>query len=292
MPTLKNILVVDDDPAIHELLHAVLESPEWHVETAHDGLEGLARLKAKAYDLVLTDVRMPGMDGLELLKRIRRERPGTKVIVMTAQSTPENIIRSLRDQAFSYFSKPFSPNAVADIVTQAIESQKCEDDIRVLSALPAWIALEVRCRLEVTDRLVQFMSELKMDLPASDREDIAMAFREILRNAIEHGGRFDPTQMVDVACIRAERAIIYYIRDPGRGFSFNDLPHAAISYSEGPPIKHMDYRLEHGIRPGGFGILLVRKLVDELIYNEQGNEVVMVKYLPARDQRKDGQGHS
>ena len=58
-----------------------------------------------------------------------------------------------------------------------------------------------------------------------------------------------------------------------------DLHHAAVSYADDSPAEHILYRTEHGLRPGGFGILLARKLVDELIYNEKGNEVLMVKYL-------------
>lgn len=81
---------------------------KWHLESAYDGLEGLSRVREKAFDVVLTDVRMPGMDGLDLLRRIRELRPDAKVIVMTAESTPQGVIRCLCDQAFSYFSKPFA----------------------------------------------------------------------------------------------------------------------------------------------------------------------------------------
>ena len=90
------LLLVDDDPAVHELLAAVLRRPEWQIDSAFDGLEGLARAKARPYDLVLTDVRMPGMDGLELLHQIREIRPEAKVMVMTADSTPANIVRAIR----------------------------------------------------------------------------------------------------------------------------------------------------------------------------------------------------
>jgi anti-sigma regulatory factor (Ser/Thr protein kinase) len=73
--------------------------------------------------------------------------------------------------------------------------------------------------------------------------------------------------------------MIYYIRDPGEGFRLDNLPHAAISNPEDRPAEHMMYRMEQGLRPGGFGILLSRNLVDDLIYNEAGNELMLIKYL-------------
>jgi hypothetical protein len=73
--------------------------------------------------------------------------------------------------------------------------------------------------------------------------------------------------------------LLYRIADPGQGFKINELPHAAIGQSPDDPIKHMQIREEKGIRPGGFGLLMVRNSVDELIYNEKRNEVVFVKYL-------------
>jgi hypothetical protein len=79
--------------------------------------------------------------------------------------------------------------------------------------------------------------------------------------------------------------LLYRIADPGTGFDIDDLPHAAIGHPPDDPIAHMQVREAKGIRPGGFGLLTVRASVDELLYNEQRNEVVFVKYLedgPAR----------
>jgi len=279
MASPETILIVDDDDAIHELLKAVLSSAGWRTQSAGSGEEALNLIRANNYGLVLTDIHMPGIDGLELLRRIRQVRPSTKVIVMTGDSTSEHLLTSLRDLAFSYFSKPFQISDVVDTIEQAFRTPEPDDGIELLSASPNWVSLRVRCRLDVADRLVQYFVEIKTDLLPKDREDVATAFREMLRNAIEHGGKLDPTQRVHVAFVRTSRAILYYIRDPGEGFNMEQLPHAAISYPEDKPTEHILYRTEHGLRPGGFGILLVRNLVDELIYNEQGNEVLMIKYL-------------
>ena len=69
------------------------------------------------------------------------------------------------------------------------------------------------------------------------------------------------------------------VKDPGQGFSINELKHAAVTNPPEDPFQHMSVREERGLRPGGFGILMARKLVDELLYNDKGNEVILVKYL-------------
>lgn len=273
------LLLVDDDPAVHELLAVVLRPPDWQIDSAYDGLEGLARVEARPYDLVLTDVRMPGMDGLGLLHRIREIRPETKVMVMTAESTPANVVRAIREQAFAYFSKPFSPISVADTITQAVNTRQWQDDIEVLSAAPHWIGLRLRCKLETADRLMHFVREMDLDIPPHERENIAAAFRELLMNAIEHGGESDPNKRVQVTYVRTTRAVVYLIQDPGKGFSFDAIRHAAVANPPDEPARHLEVRAEMGVRPGGFGILLTRNLVDELIYNDAGNEVLFVKYL-------------
>lgn len=281
---MKTILIVDDDPDIHDLLTAALADGNYLIDHAYDGVEGLHALEAKSVDLVITDIRMPQLDGLELLKRIHQARPGTKVLVMTAESTPAKIISSLRDHAYAFFQKPFSLNVVSELVDRAFSSSIAEDDINVVSAIPRWIALQLRCKLQIADQIIPFLQQIETDLSTQAREDIATAFRELLMNAIEHGGHSDPTTTVRLDYIRTARSIIYKISDPGQGFSFEDLPHAAVSNSPDAPFEHLEVREKLGLRAGGFGLVLSRQLADELIYNQAGNEVLFIKYL---DKRRD-----
>ncbi len=288
MSPTNTILIVDDDPDIHRLLTAALAGENYSIEDKYDGLEALSLLETKPFDLVITDIRMPGMDGLELSRRIRVLRPDTKVLVMTAESTPAAVISALRDEALGYFSKPFSLNAVVDMVASALSAPASRGDIEVLSAIPRWISLQLRCKLEVADRLVSFVREIGTDLSAEEREDVGAAFRELLMNAIEHGGHSDPSKTVRVDYIRTAKSMIYKIWDPGEGFSFDELPHAAVSNSPDAPCQHFEVREKLGLRPGGFGILLTRKLADELIYNQKGNEVLLIKYVKKPE---DGGSH-
>ena len=108
---------------------------------------------------------------------------------------------------------------------------------------------------------------------------LPISFRELLLNAIEHGGRYDPHKRVRASLLHTPKSIIVHIADPGKGFSLDALPHAAISNPEDSPIRHVEVRAEAGKRPGGFGILMTRSMIDELVYNQRGNAVLFVKYL-------------
>lgn len=274
----KTVLIVDDDPEVHDLIRVMLKSPGWATESALSASEALAWLEDHSCDVVLTDILMPGMDGLTLLGRILAIRPGARVVMMTAFNNPDRVVGSMRAQAAGYLSKPFTKDRLLESLTEALSSPMEPDDIEVLSDKPDWISVKARCKLETASRLTRFFRELPADLDGEVRELVSMAFRELLTNAVEHGGKLDPEKMVELHFIRTERTIVYYVRDPGQGFSLDKLPHAAISHP-GAPFEHTKVREELGIRPGGFGLLLLKKVADELIYNAKGNQVILIKRL-------------
>src|ERR1035438_4249277 len=288
MPEAKRILIVDDDPDVHQLLQKALEETGCYLESAFDGLEGLKKVEEANWDLIITDVIMAGMDGLKLLEQVRRIRPDTPVVVMTVDSTAEKIITAIRGNAFSWFSKPFAPQAVRDMVESALTHSRLKYDIEVLSASPRWLELRLRCDLETATRALHFVREMEPDMPEAEREKVALAFREILFNAVEHGGGNNPNVHVTITYTRADGALLFRVRDPGPGFSFDKLRHSALSNPEGSPTEHAMTRSEIGMRPGGFGILLTRAFVDELLYNEQGNEALLIKYLPRHHEPEAG----
>jgi CheY-like chemotaxis protein len=279
MPNPRRLLIVDDDPAIHELIRAMLAGQGWETDSAQDGEEALQRVGSGGYDLVLTDILMPHMDGLTLLSHLRESHPDVRVIVMTIKSTSEHILGSLRRDAAGYLSKPFSRDALVLALQEAVSKPIASGDIQVLSDRPDWISLQVRCKLATADRLTQFVRELPSDLRQDERDLIASAFQELLMNAIEHGGKLDPGKTVDLSYIRTARSIVYYIRDPGEGFSLEKLQHAATANTPESPMGHAEVRRDMGVRPGGFGIMLAKNFADEIIYSGKGNEVILIKYL-------------
>ena len=111
------------------------------------------------------------------------------------------------------------------------------------------------------------------------RDNFLSAVREMLLNAIEHGGNLDPAKQIRIDLLHSNRALTCLIKDPGPGFRLSKLAHAAVNNPEDDAVRHTLVRESVGMRPGGYGILLAKTFADELIYNEQGNEVALVKYL-------------
>jgi CheY-like chemotaxis protein len=273
------ILVVDDDRSTRHLIRLQLRSAGYAVETAGDGAAALSRLRRKKFDLVLLDVWMPGMDGLEMLARLRDEPSQPKVVVMTADDTSETLLRAIREHAYRYVTKPVEPKDLIALVGGVLAAKAEVRPIEVISARPDWVELLVPCDRVAAERIQDFLAQLDSDLPEAVRAQVGQAFRELLMNAIEWGGRLNTRQSVRISYLRARRMLLYRIADPGKGFRFADLTHSALSNPADQPMQHAVAREEKGLRPGGFGLLIARQMVDELLFNEAHNEVVFVKYL-------------
>jgi CheY-like chemotaxis protein len=274
----QRILVVDDDRSTRHLIRLQLQSAGYTVETAVDGASALARIGRKAFDLILLDVWMPGMDGLEVMARLREKPSPPKVVVMTVDDAPETVLRALREHACRYVTKPVEPSELIGLISEVLAAGP-EKPIEVVSAKPDWVELIVPCDRQAAARIQSVLAQLETDLPEDVRTGVGQAFRELLMNAIEWGGELDPNRTVRIAYLRARRMLLYRIADPGRGFDFEKLSHAAVSNPSDRPMDHAAVREEKGLRPGGFGLLLTQAMVDELLYNEAQNEVVFVKYL-------------
>lgn len=153
-------------------------------------------------------------------------------------------------------------------------------DVQVRSSSPGWICLNIAPSLDLKDRVIAFLrAQMESDLAADLCEELATAMDELLSNAIEHGCKTVPQSGVELTYIKTPRVILFQTRDAGPGFSIKRVPHAAVNNPPEDPLRHTKFRLRKGLRPGGFGIMLVRQIADELIYNENGNEVVLIKYL-------------
>jgi len=271
-------LIVDSGPEINQLLTSLFDDERWQVQHARDNQDALALAQANCYDLIVTGDCTSTMEDLELLRRIRLVRPHTRLIILTDEFTPGDVLNSIREHAFSYFSRPFSTERFAEMIRIAMSEPHWDDGIEVLSATPNWVRLAVRCDIVAANRLLQFYREAS-GLPDAETEEVAGAFREILVNAMEHGGTFDPDKHVEVSYVRTRRMILCKVKDPGTGFSLDELKHSALSNPPDQPFLHLTERENMGLRPGGFGILMTKKLVDDLIYNDKGNEVLLIKYL-------------
>ena len=241
------------------------------------------RLRMRAYDVLITSPTSTASRDLALLAEARYHQPGIRTVVIAPELTASDIITALKQQVYSCFAMPVTPDELRESIAQALDAEDWANGIEVISALPNWITLRVACRRTNADRLTRFVTELAAGVPELDRNDLVTAFREVLLNAMEHGAGFDPGSVIEVAAIRTQRTIVYYFKDPGPGFN----PKApGLVATEDDPLSHLSYREAEGKRPGGFGMLLTAKLVDEVQYNERGNEVFLVKHLDKLRDRK------
>jgi len=278
MVSLRHLLVVGEVPHVRESLAQLLSRPDHSLQSVSKSADALECLRAEPYDLVLAGDGANGNDPIKLLRRLHAVRPETKVIV-SGDPSPSRALGAIRARAYGYVHTPLSEVHVQEMIQQALDAVSWQDDIRVVSGRPEWITLEIQCKLDAAERSTHLARELTADLEPVAREDFTAAFRELLLNGIEHGGKSNPRKRVRVSMVRMPDAILVHMRDPGKGFSLMKIQHAAVCNPDDSPTRHVEIREEKGQRPGGFGILMARNLVDYLVYNERGNEVFFVKKL-------------
>src|SRR5579871_1013421 len=118
------VLLADDERDVRDSVKEALVEAGHEVTEASDGLRALELVTSRPFDLAICDVRMPGLDGLTLLRRIRRECPGVQVVVMTSHGRIPDVVDALRDGAFDYVTKPFDPDEFARSVVGAVADRK------------------------------------------------------------------------------------------------------------------------------------------------------------------------
>ena len=276
---MSRILIIGDHCNLSSEIGAALKALELPLEYAAGHADALLRLRMHSFGVVITNCDSAVEEDLALLTEMRQIRPGLKCIVLARQSTPDEVIAALRARVFACFTPPFDADEIAHLASHAASDSQWRDDIQVLSAKPGWVSVRVNCRMVTAERLMTFAKELSAQLPQDTRQEVMVALREILLNAMEHGAAFNPEQVVEVTSIRTARSFVFYVHDPGAGFRREVLTHAAIANPEGDPAAHIEKREEAGMRPGGYGLLLASGTVDELIYSEIGNEVLLIKYV-------------
>jgi DNA-binding NtrC family response regulator len=126
-----SILVADDKENMLKLLTRIL-GDAYRVTTAEDGGRALSLIQAQRFDVVVTDIRMPGADGFEVLKAVKQHAPDTEVILMTAHASIPKAVEAIREGAYDYLSKPFDPDEVGLVVARALERKRLKEQANSL----------------------------------------------------------------------------------------------------------------------------------------------------------------
>lgn len=297
MPT---ILVVDDSAVDRRLVGGLLaKMTVCTIEYAANGVEALARIKDAMPDLVVTDLTMPMMDGLELVKSVRGRYPGLPLILMTAHGSEELAIEALERGAASYVPKSQLasklPATMEEVLALARADRGHEQLLNCLTGTEFHFRLENDAAL--IDPLVDLVQKMVAGMQLCDfpgRLQIGVALKAALLNALFHGsleigmarteeGEDELLQEKDLSLVERRRAQPPYrdrrifvdvklsedearfaIRDEGPGFDLSAVPDA------GDAGALDDDR--------GRGLSLMRTFMDELTFNDVGNQVDMVKF--------------
>ncbi len=127
-----NLLVIEDEEMVRESYIDMFALLGYEVDTAENGKDGLNKISQKDYDIVITDLNMPVMDGLETLKRIKRKTPNVEVIVMTGFATIENAINAMKEGAFDYITKPVGLDHVKIVLTRCVQHIQAKNENKTL----------------------------------------------------------------------------------------------------------------------------------------------------------------
>jgi two-component system response regulator PilR (NtrC family) len=126
------ILVIEDEKNMREILKILLEGEGYEVSTARDGTEGLGWLNRDIFDLIITDIKMPGVDGFQILRKAQEISPETLVVMMTAFGTTESAIEAMKSGAYDYIHKPFKIDEIRLVVRNALEKRKLRGEVSIL----------------------------------------------------------------------------------------------------------------------------------------------------------------
>jgi anti-sigma regulatory factor (Ser/Thr protein kinase)/ActR/RegA family two-component response regulator len=281
---MSRVLIIGNHTPVSRAIGDALAAADFPMEYSAGHADALQRLRTRSFGVVITSSDSAIDEDLALLEEMRAIRPGIKCILLAHHSTSDEVIAALRARVFACFTPPFDSDDIVNLACSAASDSQWRDDIQVLSARPGWVSVRANCRLVTAERLMTFAKELNAQLPDDTRYEMMQALREILINAMEHGAGFNPEQVVEVTGVHTRRSIVFYVRDPGAGFRRESLSHAAMANPSDDPAAHIAQREAEGMRPGGYGLLVAGGIVDELIYSEIGNEVLLIKYIdPASD---------
>jgi CheY-like chemotaxis protein len=292
------VLVVDDSAVDRRLVSGLLKKvPNMQVETAENGRDAVTRLRDLEVDLVVTDLQMPELDGLGLVREVRDEYPEVPVILITAHGSEELALEALHAGAASYVPKSELAELLQESVEQVLNLTREDRSYEKLSDCQtrAEFTFELVNDTELIDPLVELVQQLVSSLGLCDttgKYRIGMALQQALANAIIHGnlelnadqmqdarealitgrgrGVFEERQrqqpyvnrhvFVDIKIDRNRAQFV--VRDEGPGFDARQYPTHANGDGE---LKR------------GRGIRLMRTFMDEVAFNDRGNEVMMVK---------------
>lgn len=292
-----SILLVDDDELVRDTFGLYFSQNGWVYDLVADGASALSACSKKQYDLIITDLVMPGLDGLELLRSIRKIKPEQVVLVVTAYGGTGAAVQCLREGAIDIISKPVDLHLFRETVSRVMSSLReskpevglyhcltseksiyefCSADCTRISVLP--VVVEQLCRAGIID----IKTKLKIEL----------AFQEALTNSVEHGNLELESlwkEEIDVNGVdRYSRVKVERLKDPKYAdrkirltamYEPGKLTIAIEDQGQGFKVNLEKRLYADDVVCHGRGLMIILGTMDELRYSKDGRAIEMVKYL-------------
>lgn len=260
-----NILVIDDDESILRLLAKFLKSEGHCVVTEINGSDAIETFKKEKFDLVITDMYMPDLDGLDIIRNIKDINQNIPIIVLTAAGSITNVVQSLKLGAFNYMTKPVNINEVREIIQKAFltsaASRQHKNFYTFLSS--AVSVFKIKSAVEHLEGISFYLNNMLVFYGFSSGWQIQLALTEAFTNAVCHGNHSSPDKTVTCEITFNKDEVTICIEDEGEGFEVPDLK---------------NYKLNDDKYAGsGRGIFLINSYMDSVEFNEKGNRINMTK---------------
>lgn len=269
-------LIVEDHPDQARLVAQLLRLRGYVPILAETGEAGLRLARQHAPDIVLLDLMLPDISGFEVCRRLRTDRATmlTPIVMLTALGDADNRRHGFRVGANAYVTKPWK---TMDEIFDAIATACAWRAEMERGQLNGEIHVELNSEFTLLQDLNDFLMTLCQSTPFSNEQvmQLRQAVLEMVQNAIEWGNKHQSDHLVNITYRVYEDQVEIIIRDQGVGFDRSNLPHAAATAAD--PLSHLDVRDKLGLRAGGFGLMICQGMVDELLYNDIGNEVTLIK---------------
>ncbi len=262
-----NILVVDDDESIRDTLGGLLEAKGYQVELAKNGIEALNKVKNKPFDLVITDLKLPKLNGLELLQKIKIFDPLVVVIIITGYSNVETAVKALNSGASNFLKKPFDFKDIEKVVHKCLHNRYLILDNDESHPYPNLTTIRIPSKIlfmnSIIRRIIRTAELLNFEEEYSN-VNIPLAMNEVLINSIKHGNAGDETRFVEIRILADDTKLQITVCDEGNGFDVSKVPDP----------RHA----QNLLKEGGRGLLLIKYYMDEVKFNKYGNEITIIKY--------------
>jgi len=261
------VLVVDDEPMVRQLLERYLTRHGLEAGTAGDGQQALEMFTQRPFDLVISDLRMPVMDGLQLLHAIKGLNPRVPFIMISGYGDIPTVVEALKAGAENFLTKPLEMDILAKVMQQSLSLAGARIlPMTQMARMRQVTYLEVPSRSEYIQELICQIAHSALCVGYADCDldnNLKLALVEALTNAMEHGNHWTEGSLVRLECDLTSQRLEVSIEDQGPGFDVGSLPDPTSG--------------EQLLSERGRGVFLMQAIMDQVRYNRQGNRVTMIK---------------